>query len=161
MEATAARTALLQLLDRLGHRLGGSRRTILKARSADGPTPTAAEIDSRLSRVGVARWGWPLAAWMPLPRGRAVWASILSTAILLLAALAGPHLIEHLLVAGGDADHCPVCAALQGSRSGVPMAPPAPLPALPVVGSPPPQSPQSALGVAIDAYSTRAPPLPA
>jgi hypothetical protein len=98
---------------------------------------------------------------MPLAPRRAFGALNLAALIFILAALAGPHLIEHLLGAGDDPDHCAICAALHGARSGVAMAPAAPVPGLPVVGSPPLQSRLSAPVVPVAASCSRAPPLAA
>ena len=118
--------------------------------------PTRAALPLPLSQPGWPRWP----SMLFLPR-RALEALILAALIFILAALAGPHLVEHLLGAGGDPDHCAVCAALHGARSGVAIAPAAPLPGLPVVGSPPLQLPLSAPVVPVAASSSRAPPLAA
>ena len=97
----------------------------------------------------------------PIPGSRILAVAGLAALVFILAALAGPHLVEHLLGAGGDPDHCTVCAALHGARFGVAMAPAAPLPGLPVVGSPTLRLSLSAPVVPVAASSSRAPPLAA
>jgi Fe2+ or Zn2+ uptake regulation protein len=55
MKATTPRTAIPQLLARLGHRLTGPRRAILEAVNAGEPPLTVAEIQARLPRSGANR----------------------------------------------------------------------------------------------------------
>ncbi len=83
---------------------------------------------------------------------------MLAAAIVILAALAGPHLIEHLLGTGGDPDHCAVCAWTHSARAGASAAPPVLIPALPHDGSPAPLRPLALPAVAIAAPASRAPP---
>ena len=93
-----------------------------------------------------------------IPRCRILLTVFLVTAILALAGLSGPHLIEHLLGAG-DADHCPVCAALHGVRAGVAMAPVVLVAALLLVGAPAVQHHRPVLTVAIAPLPPRGPPV--
>jgi hypothetical protein len=95
----------------------------------------------------------------PRLRSRTLGAAFLVAAILTLAALAGPHLVEHLLGVGGDPDHCAVCAAVHGMRAGLSAAAADSVAALPLAGLPSLQHPLSAPAVTIPAPSSRAPPL--
>jgi hypothetical protein len=79
--------------------------------------------------------------------------------VLALAVYAGPHLIEHLLGQGGDADHCAICAAIQGVRTTSLAAPPMPIPALPVAGALTAIQTLICLLLALPRSSSRAPPV--
>lgn len=93
----------------------------------------------------------------PIRCSRALGAFVLATAIFTLAALSGPDLIGHLLGAG-DADHCPVCAAVHGMRAGASMATVVLVPALFLVGPPTLRWQSSVPAVSIPAPASRAPP---
>jgi hypothetical protein len=59
-----------------------------------------------------------------LPLNRTIGIVVLSVVLFTLTVLAGPHLIEHLLGAGGDPDHCAVCVWTHGASTSAPTTPP-------------------------------------
>jgi hypothetical protein len=89
--------------------------------------------------------------------GRPLGSAVLAVTTFTLAVLAGPDLIGHLLGAG-DADHCPVCAAVHGMRAGAPTATVVLVPALLLVGPPTLRCQSSVPAVARSSPSSRAPP---
>jgi hypothetical protein len=93
-----------------------------------------------------------------LPLHRTVGIVALSAVLLALTVLAGPHLIEHLLGAGGDPDHCTVCVWTHGARASAPTAPPMLIAALPLAGGLPTEHPLFVPTAPRHSSSSRAPP---
>ena len=94
-----------------------------------------------------------------VPRSRALGAAVLAAAILTLVALAGPHLIEHLISVGEDPDQCAACTGIHGARDGVPTTIVAPAHTLLVVGFLTVQRQASVPFIAIPIPASRAPPI--
>ena len=100
-----------------------------------------------------------------LPRGprqdaRVAGAALLAGVMLALAVYAGPHLLEHLLGQDtDDADHCALCAAIHGMRSGAPLALMLLVPALLFVRLSPLPCPPPIASVAIPSPAPRGPPV--
>lgn len=89
---------------------------------------------------------------------RPLGATVLAAAIFTLGALSGPHVIEHLLGAGGDPDHCAVCAAIHGARAGLSGTGAPPVHVLLLVDLAPPPRQPAIQAVASPVPSSRAPP---
>ena len=93
-----------------------------------------------------------------VPLHRTVGAAVLAAVLVALTLLAGPHLVEHLVGADRDADHCVVCVALHGARAGIPAAPLTLLAAVVVVGRPTLEPLLAGPAVSPLSASSRAPP---